>query len=147
MILGRAYFHYLCKTDAGIHIYDTVELGVEYWSLSGSPKFYTSRGKFDEAFFETKYEYRTVDNFPVLGSFLNIRNRLFQVFDNDTERVLGEKSHYYYGGKRVMNTWQPFSGGKRFSCLSNSDLPNNLTVARYPEDYSKFTSHIFLNKQ
>ena len=46
-----------------------------------------------------------------------------------------------------MNTWQPFSGGKRFSCLSNSDLPNNLTVARYPEDYSKFTSHIFLNKQ
>ncbi len=52
VILGRAYFHYLCATQGGVHVYQTVELGPEYWNPDGSPKFITEDGWFDDDVFE-----------------------------------------------------------------------------------------------
>jgi hypothetical protein len=53
VILGRSYFNYVCNKDGGIHIYDTVELGSEYWDKDGKPRFYTEdRGAFDSSVFE-----------------------------------------------------------------------------------------------
>ena len=54
VILGRTYFYYLCNKDGGIHIYETVELGFEYWHKDGSPRFYID-GDFDNYIFNEQY--------------------------------------------------------------------------------------------
>lgn len=39
-IAGRIYFNYLCETEAGVKVYQTIELPPEYWDEDGTPKFY-----------------------------------------------------------------------------------------------------------
>ena len=38
-IAGRIYFNHLCETEAGIKVYQTIELPAEYWDEDGAPKF------------------------------------------------------------------------------------------------------------
>jgi hypothetical protein len=42
ILLGRAYFYYLCATEGGIKIYGQVELPKEYWDEEGRPRFASS---------------------------------------------------------------------------------------------------------
>jgi hypothetical protein len=39
-IAGRIYFNHLCETEAGVKVYQTIELPAEYWDENGKPKFY-----------------------------------------------------------------------------------------------------------
>ena len=39
-IAGRIYFHHLCETEAGVKVYQQIELPAEYWDEDGNPKFY-----------------------------------------------------------------------------------------------------------
>ena len=39
-IAGRIYFNHLCETEAGVKVYQIIELPAEYWNEDGSPKFY-----------------------------------------------------------------------------------------------------------
>jgi hypothetical protein len=56
-IIGSYYFDHLCKTEGGLHVYQTVELGPEYYREDGSPRFIDSKGKFDSSIFEGRYEF------------------------------------------------------------------------------------------
>ena len=38
-ITGRGYFHYLCASNAGAKVYETVELPGSFWDEAGKPKF------------------------------------------------------------------------------------------------------------
>ncbi|NOY66516.1 MAG: hypothetical protein GXP13_03790 [Gammaproteobacteria bacterium] len=37
-IVGRVYLSYLCATEAGVKVYQTIELPEEYWDDTGRPK-------------------------------------------------------------------------------------------------------------
>ena len=39
-IAGRIYFNHLCETEAGVKVYQTIELPAEYWDKDGKPTFY-----------------------------------------------------------------------------------------------------------
>lgn len=41
-IAGRIYFNHLCETEAGMRVYQPMELPVEYWDEDGSLKFLKS---------------------------------------------------------------------------------------------------------
>ena len=98
VILGRAYFHYLCATQGGVHVYQTVELGPEYWNPDGSPKFITEDGWFDDDVFEGRYKFEREDN-RNFNTTLNIGKYPDRVVDLKTGEVLGEKvSYVYFGG-------------------------------------------------
>lgn len=152
VILGRAYFNYLCHKDGGIHIYQTVELGPEYWNEDGSPKFYTEKGDFDESFFDGRYEYITTKTDRNFRIILSVSRDLTQMIDTNTGNILGERVSYLYGNGWVMETWQPFStSGQR--CPRSSDYPtpsdykdNPLVEDKGPRWYRKFHSYMFLNK-
>lgn len=46
-IAGRIYFNHLCDTDAGVKVFQTIELPAEYWDKDGKPRFYDeSNGNF-----------------------------------------------------------------------------------------------------
>ncbi|MDF1588646.1 MAG: hypothetical protein P1P93_05750 [Gammaproteobacteria bacterium] len=150
VILGRAYFQYLCNKDGGVHIYQTVELGPEHWYPDGSPKFYTKKGDFDEGYFNNKYRLVTVRRDQEFETSLPILRELTQIIDLTSETVLGEVVTYLYTNGWVINTWQPFStSGMR--CPRFSDYPkpsdfddNPMTKKSDPWGYRKFDSYIFL---
>jgi hypothetical protein len=39
-IAGRIYFNHLCETEAGVKVYQTIELPTEFWNEQGVPMFY-----------------------------------------------------------------------------------------------------------
>ncbi len=152
VLLGRAYFHYLCHKDGGVHIYQTVELDSENWYADGSPKFYDIKGNFDEDYFEGRYIQVDIFRGHDFKTQLPILRDLIRVIDTDSGLVFGEVISYLYIGGWVINTWQPFSTrGQRCPRLSDypepSELQDNPLVKGIgPKWYRKFTSYIFLNK-
>ena len=146
VILGRAYFHYLCQTDGGVHIYETVELGDEYWNEDGSPTFYTEKGAFDGSVFEGKYKF-VRNNHPKMGLGSTIKKRPRQIIETETDRVLGEWVLYEYLGGWVVHNLQPFMVGSTL-CHSYDDTPvNPSSKGNGNETHQKFTSYIFLRKK
>lgn len=147
VILGRVYFNYLCNKDGGVHIYETVDLGSEYWNEDGSPKFYTDRGAFDESVLEGKYQFVRVRDSSFTTIF-NIRRDVHKVIESLNKKILGERVAYQYWGGWVMNTWQPFLSGSlgchRYYGQSDDKgiISNDLLIV-----YKKFTSHIFLEEK
>lgn len=144
VILGRAYFHYLCNKDGGIHIYEAVELGPEYWYRNGKPKFYTN-GDFDGHAFNGQYKGMTSSkrNFNKL---LNIGRNTYQIIDQSKSNLLGEWIRYNYFGGWLAHA-QPFhvSG---ISCHVYSDTPDNpLALNVGNATHQKFTSYIFLREK
>lgn len=143
VILGRAYFSYLCHKDGGVHIYQTVELGPEYWNEDGSPKFYTEKGAFDSTFFDGRYIFQMSDT-RYTGPFRTIQYT-DQIFDIKTESLLGEWVQYGTLGGWVVNTGTPF-GQSEINCHSYSDTPDNQFSTGGNSTHRKFVSYIFLRK-
>jgi len=153
VILGRIYFNYLCHKDGGIHIYQTVELGAEYWNKDDSPKFYTDRGDFDEDFFDGRYEHRAVWSDSKFKTTLPVLRDLWLIIDSKTGRVLGTRVSYLYINGWVTETWQPFSTRGKY-CPRVLDYPtpsdfqdNPLVNGKGPKWYRKFHSYIFLKEE
>ena len=46
-IAGHLYFNYLCANEAGVKVYQTVELPGEYWDERGREKFFNQYGNLD----------------------------------------------------------------------------------------------------
>ena len=150
VILGRTYFYYLCNKDAGIHIYETVELGPKHWNEDGTPKFYTIKthnGKtylnnFDEAYFDNQYELLLS---PPDITYFNFIKAQVKVVESDSKKVLGERVRYIYSGGWVWNTGQPFNV-RNTVCFRLNDLADNPLAAKdTPPHFRKFVSYIFLN--
>jgi hypothetical protein len=156
VILGRTYFHYLCAKDGGIHIYDTVKLGPEYWDKDGRPRFYTEdKGWFESSVFEGRYVFKSSDTKYKNKLLFNTTKYLHQIVDTKTGNILGEWVKYGMTGGWVTNTGTPF-GVSGVQCHSYDATPDNplitgnaLTNAtgKINTHYSKFTSYIFLNKE
>lgn len=146
VILGRSYFYYLCNKDAGIHIYQTIELGPEHWGDDGYPNFYTYKGDFDKSFFNKKYEFYATRTDRTFTTFFNIKRSLMQVIESETGEVLGERVRYLYWGGWVWNMGQPFSAQSSTCQQLNEQDDNPLAGKNTPKWYRKFTSYIFVNR-
>ena len=102
VILGRAVFYTLCATQGGVHVYQTVELGPEYWNEDGSPKFIMENGELDENIFGGRYESKRVSdrNFSKL---LNIGRFERTIIDRKTGGKLGTLTRIMYFGGWFLN--------------------------------------------
>ena len=43
-IVGKKYLDHLCATEAGVNVYQTVELPAEYWDEKGRPRYLAKNG-------------------------------------------------------------------------------------------------------
>jgi len=100
VILGRAYFYYLCSTqgEGGVHVYQTVELGSEYYDKDGRPKFVTWNDWFDSSVFNDRYKFKKKGE-RSFSPVLNIGKYTDIIVDKNDDHVLGDKiSFIYFGG-------------------------------------------------
>lgn len=108
-IAGRIYFNHLCETEAGVKVYQTIELPAEYWDEDGSPRFYDERnGNFT---LPSKKFYK-VDSKKVIRRF-GVQERRAFILDTNTNEILGEKLLFRYWGWYILKNFTPHNSAIR----------------------------------
>lgn len=134
VILGRAYFYYLCETQGGVHVYQTVELGPKYWDDDGNPGFiYSENGELDELFLANRYTIIRGDKKAYSKTF-RITSIVTELLDNRTNDVIADRVIIFYGGGWFLNN----SGFHVDSLSCFRDLRGL---------YPSFLSHVFKQRQ
>lgn len=97
-IAGRMYLNHLCETEAGVKVYQTVELPAEYWDEKGRPKYLAANGFVDMKLLPDRFIWHNVDE-PYVDLVIKIRKRRWQLLDKESHVVLGERISYmrYFG--------------------------------------------------
>jgi len=104
-VMGRLYLNYLCSTDAGVKIYQTVSLPSRYWDGSGMPRFIKKAGSldFDKSMVGDRYVMRS--RLEPFSRSLNIDRDSYQLVDQDTGKIMGESVNYLYNGGWVHRNY------------------------------------------
>lgn len=106
-IAGRIYLTFLCTTEARAEIFQTVELPPEYWDEAGRPRYLGPYGFVDMKLLPDRFEWRNI-NEPYFDLVIKIEKWRSQLFDKETQTVLGERVTYmrHYGW---INLFSPAS--------------------------------------
>ena len=106
-IVGRIYLNHLCATEAGVKVYQTVELPAEYWGVDGKPKFLNARGVLSKEVLGDRFKWHSVSE-PSVNWFIKIDKKRWLLRDGKSKRDLGEKVTFirYYGW---LNQFSPAS--------------------------------------
>jgi len=106
-IAGRIYLSHLCATEAGVKVYQTVEIPAEYWSVDGKPKFLNARGVLSKEVLGDRFKWHSVSE-PYTNWFIRIDKKRWLLQDSGSKRYLGEKVTFirYYGW---LNQFSPAS--------------------------------------
>lgn len=101
-IAGRFYLSYLCTTEAGVKVYQTIELPVEYWDEQGKPNFYDNRnGNFNLGGYRVDY------STGVYSSSFHIDNAGYKRVDARSGKTLGEVIDFTYWGGWMRRNLSP----------------------------------------
>ncbi|GEM_PF-1244431 len=133
-ILGHIYLNHLCNTEAGVKVYQTVELPAQYWDEKGKPRFYVNRYGHNNLRFifpdkgmidAPQFEYTWVTT--TYSKFFFIDKDILQIADRKKGQILGQYSLLrYWGG------W-----------FARNFTPHNSAVACEAKDLNSWESNIF----
>jgi hypothetical protein len=119
-IAGGIYLNYLCNTEAGVKVYQTVELPAEYWDENGKPKFYDDKnGNFTLEGYRVDYET------GVYSSFFHVDNAGYKRAEVRSGQVLGEVTDFRHWGGWIKRNFNP-AGPSANSCENRKEHSNNL---------------------
>lgn len=111
-IAGRIYFHHLCEKEAGVKVYQTIELPAECWDEDGKPKFYKGANNNDVP----SYAFNRL-GIDIDGEWVE-KKRLFHVTQSKTiykEKESGRKYsevvRFGYKGGWIMRELTPHPSG------------------------------------
>lgn len=104
-IAGRIYLNRLCSTEAGVKVYQTVELPAEYWDVQGNPRFYVNRYGDNKLRFifpdktmidAPQFEYTWVTT--SYSGFFHIDKDVLQITSREKNAKLGDYNLFRYWG-------------------------------------------------
>lgn len=105
-ILGRIYLNHLCSTEAGVKIYQTVELPAEYWDEQGNPKFFNEHGYLDRKFGGDKLD-ESGGHVGRYSSVFAIDKDTSPVKERVSQKVLAEITTFRFWGGWVSRNLSP----------------------------------------
>lgn len=126
-ITGRFYFSYLCATEAGVKVYQKVELPAEYWDERGKPKFYDEK---NGNFYLSK-DYPTELKIERNYSIFHIDRLATLLRDQKKKQLFAERVSYMYWGGWMRRNLSPHNSAT--SC--SNDL----------EQYGNFIRQVFVH--
>jgi len=140
-ILGHIYLNHLCNTEAGVKVYQTVELPAEYWDGQGRMQFLKSNGDIDQVLLGKKFEWHSVSE-PYSTSLVKVDKQHWQFRDGKTQNILAERtSFWWHGGWLEDFSPAPTKGA---SCpLLSEQYSGNEYIQRQYEQEQNFYSKIF----
>jgi hypothetical protein len=128
-IAGRVYFNYLCATEAGVKVYQTVELPAEYWDERGRAKFYVNFDSLLGKTYSVKYKPGTY------SSFFHIDNAGYAYSNTLTGQVLGEAIDFGYWGGWMRRNLSPHNTAT--GCINYAEPSNRLIDRIFIPEHSK----------
>ena len=102
-IAGRIYFNHLCETEAGVKVYQTIELPDEYWNEDGTPKFYDEN---NGHFTLPAEKFYTVES-KTINHLFGIKEHRAFILDINTHKIIGEKPRFQYWGGYILGNLPP----------------------------------------
>jgi hypothetical protein len=101
-IAGRIYLNYLCNTEAGVKVYQTVELPAEYWDAEGKARFRVYEGDNHKTMFligaskfeDSRFEYSMF--IEPHNSLFNTEKTGFRLRERESGNLLGEVLYFRY---------------------------------------------------
>lgn len=133
VILGRAVFYGLCATQGGVHVYQTVELGPEYFDKDGVQPLYDPKRGFEEINLPSNYLAEINDN-RYFSKLLNLSNIEYKIYDDKNGKILGVYKTYMYHGGWFINYTGFYVSGEL--CPSSR---------RVSESLSEMVNKVFVN--
>jgi hypothetical protein len=123
-IAGQIYLEHLCRTEAGVKVYQTVELPAEYWDGQGKPRFFNEHG-----FLEHKFWVSTLDESggkverysPVFAIDKNIS----PVKEKSSQKMLAEITTFRFWGGWVSRNFSPHNTASSCEFIQASDFSRN----------------------
>jgi len=105
-IVGRTYFKYLCATEAGVKVHQTIELSAEYWETDGKPKFFNKHGYLEHNFRVKELDESGghVERYP---SVFSIDKDISPVKERTSQKVLAEVTTFRYWGGWIRRNFSP----------------------------------------
>ena len=106
-IVGKIYFNYLCATEAGVKVYQTVELPAGYWDERGRARF-IGREKsleFDESVLGNRFARKSALHSQSV--FFRLDRDSYQLLDTHTNSLLGEDVNFMYWGGWIARNLSP----------------------------------------
>jgi len=123
-IAGRIYFNHLCSTEAGVKVYQAVELPAENWDEQGKPKFYDDKnGNLRLPQSGLEWISKT-EEYP-----LHLEKDISEMREKSTGKILSERILFTFWGGWIARNFSPHNTG--LSC--NSDV----------EAYTNYVKKIF----
>lgn len=102
-IAGRIYLDHLCATEAGVKVYQTVELPAEYWDAQGRAKFIAEKA----GGFLLGKEYPPLYKSGSYSISFHINNAGYKHVDGRSGQVLGEVTDSRYWGDWMRRNLRP----------------------------------------
>jgi len=103
-IAGRIYLNHLCETEAGMKVFQTVELPTEYWDEQGNPKFYVNR--YDKNKLRFIFPDKKMLNMPKLSyTWTTSSNSNLFYIDKDTLQITDRESGTIFGEYYLFRYW------------------------------------------
>lgn len=124
IIPGKLYFKHLCENEAGVKVYQTVELPAEYWDEKGGARFFNEYGYLDHKFW--------VDKLDESGGHVERYSAVFAI-DKDTspikerssQKVLAEVTTFRFWGSWVSRNFSPHNTASTCEFVQPSDFSRN----------------------
>jgi len=104
-IVGKKYLDHLCATEAGVNVYQTVELPAEYWDEKGRPRYLAKNGFVEMNLLPNRFGWNNVTELKI-DWIIKINERRWQLLDRETQIILGERVTFmrYFGW---LNSFSP----------------------------------------
>jgi hypothetical protein len=107
---GRFYLSYLCANEAGVKVYQTVELPAEYWDERGKPKLRTFKSGTPGiiTLVGTKEPFLEESSFTEpYSDLLHVQKAGFRLREINSKRIVGEVVYFRYWGGWLARNFSP----------------------------------------
>jgi len=96
-IAGRIYFNHLCSTEAGVKVYQTMQLPAEFWDAQGKANFFNEHGYLDHEFWVSKLD-ESGGRVESYSSIFAIDKVISPVKERISQKQLAEVTTFHFWG-------------------------------------------------
>ena len=120
-IAGRIYLNHLCATEAGVKVYQTVELPAEYWDEQGRAKIFNKYGYLNHEFWVKELD-ESGSHVERYSSVIYIDRDISPVKERASQKVLAEITTFRFMGGWIRRNLSPNNTSNSCKFIDDSNF-------------------------
>ncbi len=123
-IAGRIYFNHLCSSEAGVKVFQTVEIPAENWDMQGKANFFNANGYIDRKFWAKNLD-ESGEHVEPYSSFFAIDKDISPVKERVNKIILGEVTTFHFWGGWIRRNFSPHNTAASCEFIQSPDFSRN----------------------